>query len=770
MSLISRLFGKSRPTQVAPDTGRPAAPVESPPKPDPVARAREEEAAVAQAVAASDAAAIGKWVLEGSSTRIRQLAAQAVTDPQQLRELVRLTRGKDKNAHRILTTKRDALLAEERAAQQQQAEIAAAAAAIATHVERPCDASYAATLARLEARWQSVAAHASADLQQEVAARITRAHEAVDQHRCAVEAEAELKRAAAEAAAAARQERVHEQEAMAAAAAERVQHEQAEREAERARREAADAEARRLIGLLRQAQAALDHGGTARATRLRDAIDESLPAAPALPTWFARKKQEIDARIEELKDWKTFTVVPKRAELVQRMQGLVGASMSPEELARQVRRLRDEWRTLHRGAVEVPASELEQFEAAAELAYEPCRAHFARQAEQRQENQARREELLERLAAFAAENADENANLRLVQQALAEARREWRQYAPVDQDVVKSLQERFHAAIDGLQARLDAEYARNVEAKQRLIARAAELCAAPDLRQAIAETKDLQRAWKNVGLVPRHRDNALWEEFRRHCDAVFERSSQESAAYGAALEANRARAVALCEEIERVSTLTGDALVDAMQRLDSLQAEFESLELPRASARDLRQRCARAAAHCKDALQQHRAEAARKGWNEAFGASARVRAYALAAVRNAAPDELAALRAAAELAVSGLQCAPASARELLERELAAVAAGAISADVTAHESALRMLCIRAELIADLPTPDEDLELRREYQMQRLVQSMGRGERVTPAGLDDLALEWLAVGPVEEAVHDALLARFARCRADRARQG
>jgi hypothetical protein len=39
--------------------------------------------------------------------------------------------------------------------------------------------------------------------------------------------------------------------------------------------------------------------------------------------------------------------------------------------------------------------------------------------------------------------------------------------------------------------------------------------------------------------------------------------------------------------------------------------------------------------------------------------------------------------------------------------------------------------------------------------------MGRGERVTPAGLDDLALEWIAVGPVDPAVDDALLARFER---------
>jgi hypothetical protein len=162
-------------------------------------------------------------------------------------------------------------------------------------------------------------------------------------------------------------------------------------------------------------------------------------------------------------------------------------------------------------------------------------------------------------------------------------------------------------------------------------------------------------------------------------------------------------------------------------------------------------------------MQRQRADSARQGWTEAFAASACVRAYALAAIRQAAPDDLDALRAAAESAVAGLAHASASARAALERELAAVAAGTTGTDMTAHESALRMLCMRAELMTGLPTPAEDLELRRDYQMQRLVESMGHGERVSATDLDDLALEWLAVGPVEPAVHDALLARFERCR-------
>ena len=768
MTLLSRIFGKTPAPSDAPTAGKPDVPAEAPPRPDPVARAREEEELLSGLIAAGDMVAVGKWVLEGSSTRVRQAAARSITDPEQLRELIRATRhGNDKTVHRILTDKRDELLAAERRAQQQQAEVDAAAAAIARHAERPCDASYAATLGQLETRWRTVEAHATRDLQHEVAQHLERAREAFERHRQALAAAEEQQRAAALDAEEARRQRELEAQAAAEAAAEQARIREAEREAERevarAKRAADEAEVRHLLGLLRQAQAALDHGGTARAARMREAIAEKLPQAPALPEWYARQLQQIDDKLEELKDWKTFRVAPKQAELVLRMQSLVGADISPEELARQIRKLRDEWRTLHRGAGEEPTPEWQQFDEAAERAYEPCREHFARQAEQRKENQQRREALLERLATFAAGQDGEQPDWPLIRQVIFEARQEWQQYAPVDQSVVKSLQARFRAQLDELQARLDAEYARNVQAKRDMIARVAELATLEDTRQAIEESKSLQRAWKAVGLVPRHQDNALWEEFRRNCDAVFERSSQERAAHGAALEANQARATVLCEELERMATLPGESLLPAIKQLDELCNEFESLDLPRASARDLRQRFNRATDHCAESIRGHREAAARRGWTDLFEAAARVRAYALATALGQSPEVCEGLRESAALAVAGLEHAPKGTRALLEQQMEKVVAGAISADLAANEAALRLLCIRAELISDAPTPPEDLPLRREYQMQRLVASMGRGERATATDLDGLALEWLTVGPVEAAVHDALLARFERCR-------
>ncbi len=512
--------------------------------------------------------------------------------------------------------------------------------------------------------------------------------------------------------------------------------------------------------MLRQAQAALDQGGTARAERHRAALADTLAQPVVLPVWFDRQLQLLDARLEELKDWKTFTVIPKRAELVQRMQSLIGAEISPEELAHQIRRLQDEWRTLNRGAGDEDIAEATLFRDAAKRAYEPCKEHFIRQAAVRQANQERRESIIGRLSAYAATLEGDTADWRRVAQTIVEARREWREYAPVDNAVAPILQERLRGALGDLQRRLDAEYARNVAAKLDLIERARQLMNLTDTRQAIEGAKRLQMSWRTVGLVPREQSNALWDEFRGHCDAVFQRSAQEAASYGAALDANQARARALCEELDDIATLTGAALRSAVQTLDDRRAEFDALELPRQTARDLRQRFVRASARCVDAVHQERAAAARRAAAALFDAASAIRAYAFAQLRS---DSVDTARLAATAAVAALSSAPKAVRTVLEQQFSKAAAGDFAGDLGANESQLRLLCVRAELVTDIETPESDLGLRRDFQMRRLLDSKGLGADIALADLDELALEWFAVGPVDPSVEAALRVRFDRCR-------
>ena len=130
--------------------------------------------------------------------------------------------------------------------------------------------------------------------------------------------------------------------------------------------------------------------------------------------------------------------------------------------------------------------------------------------------------------------------------------------------------------------------------------------------------------------------------------------------------------------------------------------------------------------------------------------------------RDGASAERAALKQEAEGFIAGVSQWPKGGPQALKDAWSAADAAA-EVDAEVHEKALRMLCIRSEILTDKPTPPEDQALRREYQVQRLVQHMGRPNEANVDDLDALALAWVRVGPVAAATHESLLPRFLRCR-------
>ena len=771
------MFGQ-KPTD-APDD----APVEEtaapapPPGPDRAAELAAEEARLEAAIASGDEGAIAPFALEGASTKIRQRAAEAIEDPERIRELIRAARGgKDNAVYRILTTKRDARLDAERAAAQLQVELEATAVTIARHARLPYDPLFEATLHEHERRWRPFVALATSEQQAAVERDLDAARQVVAAHHAAIESAAERRRAEEESARQELEERERlaaEREAAtaaeAAAAAARSAAEREIREAEQAahdERTAAQAEAgREVVGLLRQSQAALDRGSSGRSARLREALAGKLPAVPAgaLPPWFQRQLEQLDVKLQEMRDWHAFTAAPKRVALIERMRSLVGASIAPEQLAQHIRKLQQEWRTLHRGAAEDDSAEHEQFRELANKAYEPCAAHFGAQAAQRAANLAARESILARLAAFTATQSGPDANWRLVAQVLSEARREWQKHAPVDQDIAAALQARFKAALEELGGRLDAEYDRNVAGRRALIVRAAALVALPDVRAAIDGAKQLQREWQELGVVPHAKGQALWEEFRGHCNAVFERSAQESAAHATALGANAGRAAALAEALEGVVALEGEALREAFKGVDAIIDEFQALELPRAQARELTQRFQKALGRCSEAKQRDRSQSAQRAADAIFEAASAIRSFAAARADVATEEALAAQREAVTAALASLDSAPRGMRTALEKHWAKVAATAAPFDVAANGAALRLLCVRAEIASGRETPAADQDLRREHQMKRLLASRNLGADTGPEDVDALTIEWLVTGPVPPEVELELRARLVRCR-------
>jgi hypothetical protein len=756
MSLLSRFLRKDP----SPQTALPESEGKAAPKPgaaDRALAAEAEEKALQSALESRDMPALARLVTTGTSTKVRQAAAQGIEDPDLLRQLLREVRGgNDKNVYKVLSAKRDALLEQTRKAEQLQADLRAAAADLERHSHYPYDPLYSLRLDQYERRWNELAAQADADLQDKARHWIEQARATVAEHARQLAAEEAAQQAAAEAAAAA--ERQREAQAQAAAEQARLIEEQ-----ERALHEKHQAEQQALrdIGdLIRKARGALGDGSSARAAGLRRTLEEKLAGAPPLPANLASQIQQLDRQLSELKDWKSFSVAPKRAELIEAMEALIGAELEPQALADKIKHLQDEWRTLSKGAGENAEAEWQRFHDAAQKAYEPCKAFFAAQAAVREENFKRREALLAELSAFEAGQDWAQADWKAVIKTLRDTKQAWRDCSDVDWRTAKPQQKRFEAVAASLQARIDAEHARNVKQKEALIERAQKLLALDDVRQAMDGVKTLQQQWQSIGPVPREADQRLWGTFRQHCDAVFQKRRQESAAHAAGLEQNKAQANALCEQIEAIAALESAELQARAAGLTELRKAFEALgEFPRADSRELHKRLERALERCKKALARQQARDAEHSWNHLFEAANHARAYRLAVARKLDAGQITALKEAAETYIASVPRWPKGGLDALKKGLAAEG----STDLAANAAALRMLCIRAEILVDLPTPAEDQSLRRDYQLQRLVQKMGQGASTDEPKLDGLTMQWVQVGPVEDADYEPLMERFRRCR-------
>jgi hypothetical protein len=726
---------------------------------------------LAQAISlVQDPAELASLVMSPSS-RVRLAAAQRLEDPTTLRQLLKQVRERDKGVYKVLKEKCDALNAEARRAESQAAEVTALCASLEQHGQRSYDVHYAGVFEGLRRRWDSVTP--ASEWQVRARAAMERCEQVVAAHLADVREQAarqallrESQRALEEADERARRETEEAAAAEALKAAKAREEEVAAQEAAaRARAEVHEARERRLRRieeLLQGANELLTAGNTkAAAGRRRDIEEQRSAAGGEMPAALARQVRALDARLNELKHWKDFAVAPKRRELIAQMQTLIGTSEDPPALSKRIKLLQEEWRTMSKGIVSETGHDWEEFQRASQSAYEPCRKYFDEQAALRQGNLDKRREVFKRLMAFEAAQAGDAPDWRLIANVLREAPREWREHFPVEREAGRVLEKEFEAVMARLTARIDTWAAGNVAEKQALIRRAQLVASQADGREAADAVKRLQVLWKEVGFAPRDVEQTLWAEFRAACDAVFQKKQQAEDEHRAGLAANSVAAVTLCEEAERAAQLSGIELSREAQRMAEWRAAFEAIgELPRAEARSLRDRFERAIDTCRRRLQQQKDADAKQAYANLFEAGRRIRAVEWAILNGGAASERESLRQAAENFMAAVPAWPSGGAVVAKERLSTVESMPPT-DVPSRERALRMLCVRAEILKERATPAEDEPLRREYQVKRLMERMGQGRGAEEGDERAMVMEWLGIAAIEPRAHEELEARFRR---------
>jgi len=299
----------------------------------------------------------------------------------------------------------------------------------------------------------------------------------------------------------------------------------------------------------------------------------------ALPPKLARRLKEARATLfaraqeaREAEEWRRWGNATVQEELCRRLESLAPRE-DLEQVARDLRSLDDRWAEV-RNAPRGEAETLRQrYQSARAPLKEKIDAYFAAKAAREAENLRIKEELAARAEALA-----DSTDWLKASEELKTLQARWKEIGPAPRRQADAVWKRFRSACDRFFARRQEdlkkrkhEWAANMARKQELCTRAEALAESSDWEAAAAEVRRLQAEWKTVGPVRRDRSEAVWQRFRKACDAFFDRYKHrdelerlervaEREAVAAELEGLSAGAVAgspapanLVEEVQRLT-------------------------------------------------------------------------------------------------------------------------------------------------------------------------------------------------------------------------
>ena len=517
---------------------------------------------------------------------------------------------------------------------------------------------------------------------------------------------------------------------------------------------------RHINALISQANQAMEKGLSRDAAGIRRTLERKLGEFGKLPAAMTAKVEQLDGALGKLLDWKNFAVEPKQQQLIDQMEALTNSQDNPEALASKIRRLQDQWKLLSKDSQDQQLWEV--FHTLAEQAYQPCKIYYEQKSEIRRSNIEKRRILIGQLNDYVAAqtwegDGSESIDWKLTEKLIGTAIKEWQSYAPTDRDANKPLQKKFDRLLDSLREKLSSYQQHNAERKQQLIAQVDALLEISDKRAATEKVKNLQAQWKQVGVVARKQEQKLWRLFRVSCDAVFAQRQQQSVEFKAELNAHKATAEALTNEVKTLTQLSGKELLDARSRVTECKREFSAVgNLPKTASVAINQHFHSAVTTFETAITNQLTLAKAQVWDNLFTACDMIR---LSQIATDTTESESLLQTAKDF-IDSVEQWPKNGRHALDTK---IALGHSSSGSNDHQKALRLLCIRAEILADQDTPAEDKALRMEYQVSRLQQGFGQNSSPNGVSIQDLVIEWIAAGAVANDIYEPLLERFNHCR-------
>ena len=194
-----------------------------------------------------------------------------------------------------------------------------------------------------------------------------------------------------------------------------------------------------------------------------------------------------------------------------------------DAITQKIKELQAEWKTIGFAPQKMNTAIFERFRQGCDAFFEKKTTFFRTLKEELNANLAKKKELVEK-----AEALMESTEWRSTGDILINLQKQWKEIGTVPRKYSEDLWKRFTAACDHFfEARQAAtadtrnEEKANKEQKLGIIAQLKELAEAEG-ENIMAQVKELQQKWNEVGHVPFRDKEALYKEYRAICDKIYD--------------------------------------------------------------------------------------------------------------------------------------------------------------------------------------------------------------------------------------------------------
>ncbi len=325
----------------------------------------------------------------------------------------------------------------------------------------------------------------------------------------------------------------------------------------------------------------------------------------------ASRLARLRGELRKLQGWAKWGGNISREELLKAAEEMPAKNLPVTELAKKVGDLRERWKALDQSAGPAAKELWERFDAACTTAYAPAAAHFKKLGEERQANLQAAEALVAQIKQFAQDHDLQAADCdwKAVAAFCTRTAQSWHRLGIIERKEKKRLDRDYEHALKALHAPLATQQSEEAGQRQALIAEVQALV--PAERSTLDKVKALQERWQQRARalpLERKQEQALWQQFRAACDALFAKRKEHAAGADAERKQHLADKEALCAALEAATGENAGAIAKLLRETRERWGKVG--QVPRAQEQRIEARHAAAVAALNKRLDQGKREAA----------------------------------------------------------------------------------------------------------------------------------------------------------------